>query len=108
MPIKIGTSLPPTTDTPGVTPVFQRMESNPKMTRKPAEEFTLTLRANQDGERPAIVRIRMLLKYALRALGLKCVGLASPNGTEISPGRDRDQAAATEPDATINNPEQNE
>jgi hypothetical protein len=41
---------------------------------KPAgETYTITLRALPGDSRPAIYRVRRLLKFALRACGLKCV-----------------------------------
>lgn len=44
--------------------------------------YTITVRAEGDGV-PAIIRVRGLLKEALRRYGLRCVGLASPSGDSI-------------------------
>lgn len=53
-------------------------------TNKPPDVFTLTLRAERSDSRPPITRLRAVLKFALRACGLRCVRL-SP---EIEGGHD--------------------
>ncbi len=57
-----------------------------------ADVWCLVLRA-ETGTVPTEVRVRMLLKYAKRALGLKCV--AMPN--ELPDGARTDQVMEQEP-----------
>ena len=46
--------------------------------RQPAGElWTFTIRVSP-GNTPGAIRVRRLLKYALRSLGLRCVRLAEP------------------------------
>jgi hypothetical protein len=54
---------------------------------RPAAEFTLKLKALPDS-RPPAVRLRQLLKYALRAVGLQCVSVEEvrdPGDGELLP-----------------------
>ncbi len=55
------------------------------MARQP-ETFIVTFEAGPD-PRPAVTRLRQLLKFAGRAMRLRCVKVSSAGGTEISPGR---------------------
>jgi len=50
-----------------------------------AADFVVTLRPTRSDVRPPITRLRGLLKIALRAFGLKCVGLGLGNGPEANP-----------------------
>jgi len=64
---------------------------------KPPEEFTLRLRALAD-DAPAIVRLRRLLKSALRQWGFRCVDVRRTETSDQGPARDTDsQALATVP-----------
>src|SRR5882672_205012 len=68
-------------------------------TGKPAnpkpERYIVTFEAKVDIGRPAIIRLRALLKLALRGFGMRCVELRSEHGTEIETGI-RDGHAAAE------------
>lgn len=61
------------------------------MDRDP-EVWCLVLRAETEGA-PTVVRVRQLLKYAKRALGLKCVGI--PN--DLPDGARTEQVMEQEP-----------
>jgi hypothetical protein len=50
-------------------------------TAKPS--FTITLEALPDDLRPPEIRLRQLLKIALRGMRLRCVGLAEVGGERI-------------------------
>ncbi len=65
---------------------------------KQAERYTLSLVA-KPSEVPATVRLRKLLKVALRAFGLKCVGIARIDVDQVDHHQDSgeggDQAGET-------------
>lgn len=53
----------------------------------PRATYTLTLVALTDDSRPAVTRLRQLLKFALRALRLRCVRVESATANETQPAQ---------------------
>ena len=57
--------------------------SNPRVDHRP-DDWTLTFRATGQGP-PVEIRVRRLLKAALRAYGLRCVSHVHPDDKPIPP-----------------------
>lgn len=51
----------------------------------PKTTYRIELQALGDDSRPAVTRLRRLLKHALRALRLRCVTVREVHGDESSP-----------------------
>lgn len=66
------------------------------------ETFTLTFRdAGASDRPPAVVRLRRLLKHALRALALRCVAATGDGGAGGRAGRESSDMRTAETDARL-------
>lgn len=57
-----------------------------------SDRITITLEASKDGP-PLAIRMRKLLKFALRSLGLRCVACISENNPPASAGQQLDRSS---------------